>query len=128
MVVPVGRGRASVEVGRRLGRWPVLRQLRAGDWFGLGETARSPRSEGLEPRIAAADREVRSICPYCAVGCGQKVYVKDEWLERLRVRDGLLEIRAGGAVLPVELWPELVGAVRQELAGSVAGLPSKAQP
>jgi formate dehydrogenase major subunit len=20
---------------------------------------------------------VRSICPYCAVGCGQKVYVKD---------------------------------------------------
>jgi formate dehydrogenase major subunit len=21
---------------------------------------------------------VRSICPYCAVGCGQKVYVKDE--------------------------------------------------
>jgi formate dehydrogenase major subunit len=21
---------------------------------------------------------VRSICPYCAVGCGQRVYVKDE--------------------------------------------------
>ncbi len=62
----------------RLGDWPVLRQLQAGDRFGLGETARSPRSEGLEPRIAQADREVRSICPYCAVGCGQKVYVKDE--------------------------------------------------
>ncbi len=62
----------------KLGRWPVLRQLQAGDRFGLGETARSPRSEGLEPRIAGADREVRSICPYCAVGCGQKVYVKDE--------------------------------------------------
>src|SRR6201999_3850720 len=25
-----------------------------------------------------ADRTVGSICPYCAVGCGQLVYVKDE--------------------------------------------------
>jgi len=25
-----------------------------------------------------ADRVVQSVCPYCAVGCGQKVYVKDE--------------------------------------------------
>jgi formate dehydrogenase major subunit len=24
-----------------------------------------------------ADEVVRSICPYCAVGCGQRVYVKD---------------------------------------------------
>jgi formate dehydrogenase major subunit len=32
----------------------------------------------LAPRTKTADRVVQSICPYCAVGCGQKVYVKDE--------------------------------------------------
>ena len=30
------------------------------------------------PRTATADKVVDSICPYCAVGCGQKVYVQDE--------------------------------------------------
>ena len=39
---------------------------------------RSSRSKELRPRTATADRMVRSICPYCAVGCGQRVYVKDE--------------------------------------------------
>jgi formate dehydrogenase major subunit len=29
-------------------------------------------------RTEQADRVVSSVCPYCAVGCGQKVYVKDE--------------------------------------------------
>ena len=61
-----------------LSRWPLLRQLRDGDPLGLGRAARSERSERLEPRTASADRVVRSICPYCAVGCGQRVYVKDE--------------------------------------------------
>ena len=31
----------------------------------------------MHPRTADADRVVDSICPYCAVGCGQKVYVRD---------------------------------------------------
>jgi formate dehydrogenase major subunit len=66
-----------VAVGRRLPVWPVLRQLRGNDRLGLGEAARSSRSASLEPRTAQADRMVRSICPYCAVGCGQRVYVKD---------------------------------------------------
>ena len=39
---------------------------------------KSKRSERLEPRTKHADRVVKSICPYCAVGCGQNVYVKDE--------------------------------------------------
>jgi formate dehydrogenase major subunit len=56
---------------------PLLRQLRD-DPLGLGRAARSKRSETLRPRTATADRVVQSICPYCAVGCGQKVYVKDE--------------------------------------------------
>ena len=32
----------------------------------------------IVPRTATADRVVKSICPYCGVGCGQLVYVKDE--------------------------------------------------
>jgi formate dehydrogenase major subunit len=55
---------------------PLLRQLR--DPLGLGASARSRRSEQLAPRTRTADRVVQSVCPYCAVGCGQKVYVKDE--------------------------------------------------
>src|SRR5690606_11206184 len=30
------------------------------------------------PRTSTADRVARSVCPYCAVGCGQKIFVKDE--------------------------------------------------
>jgi formate dehydrogenase major subunit len=56
---------------------PLLRQL-TGDPLGLGKAARSPRSERLMPRTATADRVVGSICPYCAVGCAQTVYVKDD--------------------------------------------------
>ena len=59
-------------------RWPVLRQLARRDLRGLGETARSPRTDTLRPRTETADRVARSICPYCAVGCAQLVYVKDE--------------------------------------------------
>jgi formate dehydrogenase major subunit len=58
--------------------WPVLRQLGARDPSGLGMTAASDRSRTLQPRTATADRVARSVCPYCAVGCGQLVYVKDE--------------------------------------------------
>ena len=56
---------------------PFVRQL-AGDPLGLGHAAQSARSERLTPRTQTADRVVQSVCPYCAVGCGQKVYVKDE--------------------------------------------------
>ena len=54
-----------------------VRQLR-GDLLGLGRSAQSETSRTLEPRTSTADKVVRSVCPYCAVGCGQKVYVKDE--------------------------------------------------
>ena len=56
---------------------PLLRQLTE-DPLGLGRAAQSRRSRTLTPRTKTADRVVQSICPYCAVGCGQKVYVKDE--------------------------------------------------
>jgi len=60
-----------------LDAWPVARQLATGDLTGLGDTARSARTAALRPRTEAADRVVRSVCPYCAVGCGQLVHVKD---------------------------------------------------
>jgi formate dehydrogenase major subunit len=59
-------------------RWPIVRQLAARDVAGLGDTARSPRTDSLRPRTETADRVVRSVCPYCAVGCGQLVFVKNE--------------------------------------------------
>jgi formate dehydrogenase major subunit len=59
---------------RRL--WPVLRQL-GRDVLGLADAVQSPRSAGLLPRTKTADRIVKSVCPFCAVGCGQNVYVKD---------------------------------------------------
>src|ERR671932_694321 len=55
---------------------PLLRQL-AGDPLALGRAAQSAASEELVPRTRTADKVVQSVCPYCAVGCGQKVYVKD---------------------------------------------------
>ncbi len=61
-----------------LSDWPVLRQIRAGDAGGLGATAASGRTRALMPRTASSDRVARSVCPYCAVGCGQLVHVKDE--------------------------------------------------
>jgi len=61
-----------------IGSWPLLRQIRDNDILGRGVAVRSARSESWQARTVDADRVVDSICPYCAVGCGQKVYVKDE--------------------------------------------------
>ncbi|HEY3942755.1 MAG TPA: formate dehydrogenase [Acidimicrobiales bacterium] len=57
--------------------WAVLRQLRSGDRFGRGAGVKSPASGRLGPRTAGADKVVKSVCPYCGVGCAQNVYVKD---------------------------------------------------
>ncbi|MBV9406795.1 MAG: hypothetical protein JO211_15720 [Acidobacteriaceae bacterium] len=62
----------------KLSAWPVVRQIQEGDAFAHGDTASSERTRSLAPRTRGADRVVRSVCPYCAVGCGQLVYVKDE--------------------------------------------------
>ncbi len=39
---------------------------------------KSRGSGSLQARTATADRVVKSVCPYCAVGCAQNVYVHDE--------------------------------------------------
>ena len=73
----------SVALSKFLDSWPALRQLREGDPLGLGKAAQSPRSQSLTPRIDDADHVVHSICPYCAVGCGQLIYVKDGDVEHI---------------------------------------------
>jgi formate dehydrogenase major subunit len=60
-----------------IGSWPVLRQLRGEDPLALGSAAYSKTTKTLVPRTITADKVVKSICPYCAVGCGQNVYVQD---------------------------------------------------
>jgi formate dehydrogenase major subunit len=60
------------------GGWPVVRQVKSGDVFGLGQSAVSPRTATLQARTKRADKVVDSVCPYCAVGCAQLVYVRDK--------------------------------------------------
>jgi formate dehydrogenase major subunit len=67
-----------VNARRLVASWPVLRQLVGEDRLGLGEAAQSATSAALQARTETADRVVPSVCPYCAVGCGQRIYVKDE--------------------------------------------------
>ena len=60
------------EARQALLRWPVIRQiLEGGD--GTGPEAMSERTRRLAPKTRGA-QVARSICPYCAVGCGQLVF------------------------------------------------------
>jgi formate dehydrogenase major subunit len=56
--------------------WPVYRQLKTMDPLGRGAAAKSRTTDSLAPRTRTADKVTKSVCPYCAVGCGQNVYVK----------------------------------------------------
>ena len=68
---------ALVGVRTWIESWPVYRQLTGTDPLGRGTAAQSERSATLTPRTAEADRVAHSVCPYCAVGCAQNVYVTD---------------------------------------------------
>lgn len=63
---------ARVQLGEQLPRVGEV----LGSHVGMVPNPLSNRSKHLEPRIQDA-KVFRSICPYCAVGCGQLVYVKD---------------------------------------------------
>jgi len=63
---------------RNVTGWPVLRQFQRRDLHALGETSASPRTDTLQSRIKNVDKVVASVCPYCAVGCGQLIYIKDD--------------------------------------------------
>jgi len=56
-------------------RWPLIRQLRSGS-NGTGADAMSEATRTLRKKNDGAS-VARSVCPYCAVGCGQLVYHRD---------------------------------------------------
>jgi formate dehydrogenase major subunit len=65
--------------GRRTpSMWPLLKQIIRRDAGAFGDTAFSERTKHLEPRTHTADNTLRSVCPYCAVGCGQLVYTRNQ--------------------------------------------------
>jgi formate dehydrogenase major subunit len=66
-----------------LDAWPVFRQLTGDDPLGRGKAARSKATEAVVSRTATADRVVQTVCPYCAVGCAQQVFVKDEQIVQI---------------------------------------------
>jgi len=70
-------GRLRPAIAKAIESWPVARQFLEHDPTGRGRAARSRRSATLTPRVDSADGVVRSVCPFCAVGCGQLVYAKD---------------------------------------------------
>ena len=70
------RDGAGILNAAKVAGWPLLEQLRR-DPLGLGRSAQSRHSQVLRPRTEGSEHVVKSVCPYCAVGCGQRVFVKD---------------------------------------------------
>ena len=66
-------------MGRRPPSFERIRKLpavgRVADW-GMGPSAVSRNTKKAGARIAGL-KATESICPYCAVGCGQVVYTRD---------------------------------------------------
>lgn len=56
------------------GRWPVVRELAD---LGMGAEAVSEHTKQWQARIVDADAKVTSVCPFCAVGCSQLIYVRN---------------------------------------------------
>ena len=63
-------------VRKLISSWPAARQW-SGDRLGRGTAAASNLSKDLRPRTSRADHVAKSICPYCGVGCGQRIFVRD---------------------------------------------------
>ena len=73
----------------------------------------SARTESLTPRTSTADRVVRSVCPYCAVGCGQRVFVKDEKVVQIAKAAAALESAFTAARRPSPTDAEKTAALRR---------------
>jgi formate dehydrogenase major subunit len=58
--------------------WPVVRQILSRS-DGTGVEAMSERTHALLPKNQGA-KVARSVCPYCAVGCGQLIYHEENRL------------------------------------------------
>jgi formate dehydrogenase major subunit len=94
--------------------WSLPRQLAGQDV--MSDAAKSTLSKTLRPRIEQADRVGTSVCPFCAVGCGQLVYAKNgkplhiEGDPRSPINQGTL-CPKGGSTLGVLLSPQRINKV-----------------
>jgi len=106
-----------VGVRKLIASWPVARQLTGNDPLALRSAAKSAQTSALRPRTQTADRAVGSICPFCAVGCGQLVYVETDPVSR---SDKVTQIE-GDPASPVSrgrLCPK--GAASEQLVNSAS--------
>ena len=94
--------------------WSIPRQF-AGESV-MAKAAESEASRTLRPRLEEADRVGTSICPFCAVGCGQLIYAKNgvpihiEGDPRSPVNQGTL-CPKGAGTLGMLLSPERINNV-----------------
>ncbi len=94
--------------------WSIPRQL-AGQSV-QSKAAESELSRGLRPRLEQADTVGTSVCPFCAVGCGQLIYAKNgrpihiEGDPRSPVNQGTL-CPKGASTLGVLLSPQRINTV-----------------
>ena len=94
--------------------WSIPRQI-AGESLRT-KAAESEASRTLRPRLEEADKVGTSVCPFCAVGCGQLVYAKNgkpihiEGDPRSPVNQGTL-CPKGAGTLGVMLSPERINQV-----------------
>lgn len=108
------RRRLSERVAGFMRDWSLPRQF-AGQSV-MSEAARSTTSEHLRPRLEEADRIGTSVCPFCAVGCGQLIYAKNgkpihiEGDPRSPINQGTL-CPKGAATLGMLLSPERISDV-----------------
>ncbi len=65
---------SSFPLADALADWSIPRQLAGED--PASKAAESQASRSLRPRLEEADKVGTSICPYCAVGCGQLIYAR----------------------------------------------------
>jgi len=71
----VARIEEMMTLRKRFAEWPLIKQISTGS-DGTGADAMSARTRELRPRNQDA-QVTRSVCPYCAVGCGQLIFHKD---------------------------------------------------
>ena len=94
--------------------WTLPRQLRGESPYAEG--AKSTASKQLRPRLEQADTVGTSVCPFCAVGCGQLIYAKNgkpihiEGDPRSPVNQGTL-CPKGASALGMLMSPERINKV-----------------
>ena len=99
---------------RFLADWTLPRQIAGQDTFSTA--SKSTTSKELRPRLEQADTVGTSVCPFCAVGCSQLIYVKDkkpihiEGDPRSPVNKGTL-CPKGGGTLGMLLSPKRISQV-----------------